>query len=97
MQTLYAIHVNNVNQVSVDVLSEKHSGFHKWRTYFAVRPQTVARLRRIYAAHPKAFYISKEWSPGRWRMYKKWALRGIVSRDEPMIADSLDPLATSGR
>lgn len=95
MQTLYAIHVNNVNQVSVDVFSPKHLGASKWRVYFAVRPQTVARLRRIYAANPGAFYIRREWSPARWKAYKEWSLRW--SEQAPMEAGSLDPLPTSGR
>ena len=96
MQTLYAIHVNNVNQVSVDVFSEKHTGFSKWRSYFAVKPLTVARLRAIYAAHPKAFYIRKEWSPARWAAYKEWCLGEWARTARGGVGVSLDPLPTSG-
>lgn len=96
MQTLYAIHINQANQVSVDVFSEKHSGVAKWRMYFAVRPCTLARLRRIYAAKPKAFYINREWSPARWKAYKTWGI-GDLRRGEGALAGSLDSLATSER
>jgi hypothetical protein len=95
MQTLYGIHVNNVGQVSVDVFSPKHSGVSKWRMYFAVKPTTLIRLRRIYAAHPKSFYITREWSPNRWKAYKKWSTSWLDKVGYPPVKASLDYLATS--
>ena len=96
MQRLYAIHVNNVGQVSVDVYSEKHTGAAKWRMYFAVKPQTVQRLRRIYAANKKCFYISHQWSASRWKAYKTWSMSWHTSSTPLGAAGSLDHLATSG-
>jgi len=95
MQTLYGIYVNNVGQVSVDVFSPKHTGINKWRMYFAVRPMTMARLRRIYAAHPKAFYISREWSSRRWKAYKAWGVAWTGANAGVQLALSLDSLETS--
>ena len=97
MQTLYGIHVNHNNQVSVDVFSERRSGPSKWRVYFGVRPLTVARLRRIYAAFPKRFIITREWSPARWKAYKVWALGPWSREARPDPEASLDSLETSGR
>lgn len=96
MQTLYAIHINNADQVSVDVFSDKHTGAAKWRCYFAVRPLTVARLRRVFAKYPKRFYIRRDWSPARWRAYKEWALGETWRGDRVGVAVSLDYLATGG-
>lgn len=72
MQTLYGIFINNVGQVSVDVFNPKRASHIKWRSYFCVSSASIARLRRVYAAHKKACMISREWSPARWRVYREW-------------------------
>jgi hypothetical protein len=72
MQNLYSVHINNVGQVSVDVFSPRRKSPNKWRAYFALQPASMARVRRLYAQDKKRFYVSREWSYGRWRMYKEW-------------------------
>lgn len=94
MQTLYAVHINRDGAVSVDVFSPKHSGAAKWRVYFGVRPLTLARLRRIFVKFPKRFYINREWSAERWKMYKRWG-HASFAQARTLAASSLDPLATS--
>jgi hypothetical protein len=94
MQTLYGIHVNNVNQVSVDVFNDRRDAPYKWKAYFAVSPSSIARLRRVYAAHPKAFYISREWSPARWKMYKHWYTAWTRGEEASRLSPSLDTLET---
>ena len=97
MQTLYGIHINRHGQVSVDVFSERHTGPSKWRVYFAVRPLTVARLRRIYALFPRRFIVTRAWTPARWKAYKVWALGPWSREAHPDLQASLDSLETSGR
>lgn len=69
---LLCIHINLQGQISVDVFSEKHAGFHKWRTYFSASPSTINRLRGFYLKHRKECYVTREWSISRWRAYKTW-------------------------
>jgi hypothetical protein len=94
MQTLYGIHVNNVDQVSVDVFNDRRPTPYKWRAYFAVSPASIARLRRVYAAHPKAFYVSRGWSPARWKMYKHWYTAWTRKEGAIGLSPSLDTLET---
>lgn len=94
MQTLYGIHVNNADQVSVDVFSDRRSAPNKWKTYFVVSPASVSRLRRVYAAHPKAFYITREWSPARWKAYKAWYTDWTKRTSHKKASPSLDTLET---
>lgn len=96
MQTLYGIHKNVAGQISVDVFSPKHLGASKWRIYFALSHSSVARLRRIYKASPRAFYISNEWSSGRWRAYKVWA-QDNPKPDQLVGPASLDSIQTKGQ
>ena len=96
MQTLYGIHVNNVNQVSVDIFSEKHKGVAKWRIYFCVTPSSVLRLRRVYQSYRKRCIVTREWSPGRWKAYKEWCTAWVPGRLPNGGGPSLDHLATSG-
>lgn len=97
MQTLYAIHVNIVGKVSVDCYSLRHCGAAKWRVYFSVTPATVARLRAIYRKHPERFYISRQWSKERWRLYREWTVGDPVKGWRQAGVSSLDSLATSGQ
>jgi hypothetical protein len=81
MQTLYTVHTNTNGQVSVDVWSQRHLGFYKWRQYFNVGKKTLARLRRIYRAAPKRFYMTREWSALRWKAYAGWCKTHIAEKD----------------
>lgn len=97
MQTLYGIHVNNVGQVSVDVFSDRRSAPNKWRVYFCVSASSIARLRRVYAAHKKACYVTREWSPSRWRAYKEWSTSWIAPGQRTAGLPSLDTLETKSQ
>jgi hypothetical protein len=93
MQTLYGLHINNTGQISVDVFSERRSPPNKWRVYFCVTPASAARLRRVYLAHKMSFYVSREWSPARWRVYKEWRADWITGGGggaSPRYLDSLE-------
>lgn len=97
MQSLYTIHVNQQGQISVDVFSYRRQTPHGWLSYFAVTPSTAKRLRRLYAKFTRRFYVSKEWSSGRWKMYKDWRDADLARKGTRVVPPSLDSLATSGR
>jgi 3-deoxy-D-manno-octulosonic-acid transferase len=97
MQTLYAIHTNNVGQVSVDTFNDRRQAPNKWRVFFCVTPSSVMRLRRVYAKHKKRFYISFEWSPSRWRVYREWRADMATMGKRQVVSPSLVPLQTNSK
>lgn len=96
MQTLYTIHINAVRQISVDVFSKKHMGPGGWRVYFYPSESSLTRLRRIFSEHPKAFYINREWSAGRWRACKELTAARWGWGRQGGLYGSLDSLTTKG-
>lgn len=93
MQTLYVISANVQGQLSVDVFSPKHAGPSSWRQYWLPSKSTVARLRKLWRANEKCFYVRREWSALRWRAYKNWVM--TQSAGAAVAEASLDLLATS--
>jgi hypothetical protein len=72
MQSLYRIAINGEGQYSVDVFNERRAFASKWRTYWNITPSSISRLRRMFLKHKKCFYVSHEWSNGRWRMFRDY-------------------------
>jgi hypothetical protein len=94
MQTLYRIAVNNVGQYSVDVFNDRREHAYKWRTFWQVSPASILRLRRLYLKYPKRFYVTHEWSSGRWRMYRDWYRDAVKPRAYLGLQRSLVNLET---
>jgi len=88
------VHINLAGQMSVDVFSEKHAGFFRWRTYWNPTPASIRRLRAFYLKYKKRVYITKAWSVARWRAYKAWCLSGAAITGGGAFALSLDSLPT---
>jgi hypothetical protein len=89
----FSLHIAVNGMMSVDVVSSKHSGVSKFRTYWFPTAASVDRLRRAYAIYRKRFYVAKGWSVGRMQSYRTAVLLGRVEF-QPRLPCSLDSLST---
>ena len=66
--------------MSVDVFSERHRGINKWFVYFCITPSSILRLRAFYIKYKKKTYVTRGWSPARYRMFREWYMSqfGVV-------------------
>lgn len=89
----FVLHIAVNGKLSVDVVSSKHVGVSKFRTYWFPTASSIGRLRRAYAIYRKSFYVTRGWSVGRMQSYRTAVLLGRVEF-QPALGLSLDSLST---
>jgi len=87
---LYGVFVSSEGHIAVDVYSSRRGVFPKWRTYFMLTPSSIARVRNLYRAMKKKFYVSPAWSARRWGAYKEWCKAQFVRKGPVGLGGSLD-------